>query len=171
MWNSSVGSYWDATLALADVDGDGVDDVLVNANTSKCCVASGRNGRKLVESTVLPAYRDLGVVDYNGAIVVVGTKGRELLVVNAEDDAHLALLAVPMRPRRGARTRILWAAPQEGVDDERHSMAALAPAGLRRVARRRRKQARGRACPAGLGWGVDVGCRPEGRSSSRRSPT
>lgn len=127
VWNSPVGSYWDATLALADVDGDGVDDVLVNADTYKCRVVSGRDGSLLVDAALLPVYRHLAHVDYNGALVVVGQRGRELQVVDAEDDAHLALFGVPLRPGPGERTRVLWASPQAGLDEERRSMAALAP--------------------------------------------
>lgn len=136
IWKTSgVGGWWDANAAVADVDGDGRDDVLINANLWKAFLVDGTSGEQAGGPLILPAFDDLGPVDYNGAPVVVrrGVDGMRVLV--AQDDAHLSLMSVgePCGADPSCPARLFWASPQTHVDSERRSMAALAPISGERV--------------------------------------
>jgi hypothetical protein len=130
LWVSKIGTYWDATIAVWDINRDSIDDVILNSNASKGIILDGHTGQQIAEPTVLPKYGEMEVMDYNGAPVVVGAQrdGR-VKILNAEDDAHLSLLSI----NEGAESSfpyqmdILWAAPQSSPDDERFSMPAVAP--------------------------------------------
>ncbi len=128
LWESETGTYWDATIAVWDVNGDKVDDPILNYNIWKAFILDGRTGQKMSEPVVLPEYRDLGHVDYNGAPAVVGGTN-PVRILNAEDDGHLALLTVgaELSGTPGYQIKMLWAADQSAPDDERYSMAAIAP--------------------------------------------
>jgi hypothetical protein len=131
LWDSGIGTYWDATLAVGDVDGDDYGDVVFNDNVFKGFALDGRTGLQRADSAVLPAFQDLGNVDYNGALVVVGRGSDGLKFLDAGDDAHLALLVAPTPSPIGPppQTRVLWDLPQAAPDDERLSMPAVAPMG------------------------------------------
>ena len=134
-WISDSGTYWDATFAAGDADGDGLDDILFNYNAWKGYLLKGSTGRLLTEPVNLPVYEKLESVDYNGALVALGAVGQDgsFLVLNAEDNAHLALLSV----ERDALGLVLvpvaesWSIEQALPDDERRSMVAVAPVGRR----------------------------------------
>lgn len=130
LWRSSgAGGYWDANAVVTDVDGDGRDDVLINANIWKAFVVSGANGEEIGGPVILPAYGALGLVDYNGAPIVVRRSADGVRVLIAQDDAHLSLVSVGGACDTPAPcpARVVWASPQTSVDSERRSMAALAP--------------------------------------------
>ncbi len=127
LWESTEGSYWDASLAVWDWNHDGVPDVVTNYNTSKATILNGANGDVLCESITAPQYGNLGYVDYNGVPVLVDDDNdgtAEILI--GEDDAHMMLLE-PCTA--SSPTTIRWAVDQASIDDERGSMPALAPVG------------------------------------------
>jgi outer membrane protein assembly factor BamB len=129
LWRSDTGTYWDGVVTCWDVDGDGIDDAIVNWNTLKCIVVNGRTGETLAEGTRLPPFRELGEVNYNGVpIVASGHEGR-IEIVNSEDDAHLAGLTLHGSSAAGAscEAEVRWSLEQSVIDDERRSMSALAP--------------------------------------------
>lgn len=129
LWHSREGTYWDGVVACWDVDGDGVDDAIVNWNSDKCFVVGGRTGQRLGKSTRLPPFRDLGNVDYNGVPIVAGERDGRTEIVNSEDDAHLAGLTLRGSSASGdsCEAEVRWSLEQARIDDERHSMSALAP--------------------------------------------
>jgi len=132
IWTSDVGTYWDASFAVGDADRDGLDDIVFNYNVWKGFILKGLSGAELAEPVVLPPYRDLGDVDYNGAPIVLGPMGGDrFLFLNSEDNAHLSLLSVPADPASSAPfpTAVSWSIEQSSPDDERYSAAAVAPIG------------------------------------------
>ena len=131
-WSSDSGTYWDASFAVGDADQDGLDDVVFNYNQWKGFVLKGLSGGDLAEPAVLPTYRGLNIVDYNGAPIVLGSMGGErFLLLNSGDDAHLSLLSVAAGPgmRHAVEAVESWSVEQASPDDERNSMAAVAPLG------------------------------------------
>jgi len=130
LWRTSgPGGYWDASAVVTDVNGDGRDDVLINANIWKAFVVSGASGEEIGGPVILPAYGVLGPVDYNGAPIVIRRGADGVRVLIAQDDAHLSLVSVGGACDTPAPcpARVVWASPQRSVDLERRSMAALAP--------------------------------------------
>jgi outer membrane protein assembly factor BamB len=130
VWRAAgLGGYWDANLAVADVSGDGRDDVIVNANVWKAFLVSGASGDLIGKPALMPPFQDLGRVDYNGAPVFVrrGRDGARILI--AQDDAHLSLVnaGAACGTSEPCPASVVWSSPQGGVDAERRSMAALAP--------------------------------------------
>jgi len=134
IWTSDVGTYWDASFAVGDADSDGHDDIVFNYNVWKGFILKGLSGAELAEPVILPPYRDLGDVDYNGAPIVLGPMGGDrFLFLDSEDDAHLSLLSVAAGPASSAPfpAAISWSIEQSSPDDERYSAAAVAPIGSR----------------------------------------
>jgi outer membrane protein assembly factor BamB len=133
LWSSPVGTYWDGTLAVFDHDQDGFDDVAFNWNVLKAFVLSGPTGSDLSDPVLLPTFGELGSVDYNGALIETGLNEEgNPQILNAEDDAHAALLTVSRTPEGpGCSTTIVWTQEQDEVDDQRHAMPAVAPNGPR----------------------------------------
>lgn len=132
IWTSDVGTYLDASFAVGDADRDGLDDIVFNYNVWKGFILKGLSGAELAEPVVLPPYRDLGDVDYNGAPIVLGPMGGDrFLYLNSEDDAHLSLLSVAAGPASSAPfpAATSWSIEQSSPDDERYSAAAVAPIG------------------------------------------
>jgi outer membrane protein assembly factor BamB len=132
VWASDVGTYWDGSFAVADVNQDGRDDLVFNYNAWKGFVLDGASGRPLVDPVVLPSYNNLESVDYNGAPIALGSMGgRSFLFLDSGDDAHLALLSADSKP--GDTDPVAagnpWSLEQAAPDDERYSMAAVAPLG------------------------------------------
>jgi outer membrane protein assembly factor BamB len=87
---------------------------------------------ELAEPVILPLYRDLGSVDYNGAPIVLGPMGGDrFLFLDSEDNAHLSLLSVAADPASSAPfpAATSWSIEQSSPDDERYSAAAVAPIG------------------------------------------
>ncbi len=100
LWRSGVGTFWDATLAVSDFDGDGRDDVIFNWNSQKGIILDGRTGDQRAMPVALPEFSNLDQVDYNGAPIVIGQRGADgLQFLNACDNAHLSLLPQPVRLR------------------------------------------------------------------------
>jgi outer membrane protein assembly factor BamB len=132
VWNSGVGTYWDGSIAVGDADQDGLDDVVFNYNQWKGFVLKGLSGAPLSDAAILPAYQDLEIVDYNGAPIVLGSLGGSpFLFLDSGDDAHLAMLMVSAGsgiPDPVAAVES-WSVEQASPDDERYSMAAVAPLG------------------------------------------
>jgi outer membrane protein assembly factor BamB len=132
IWTSDVGTYWDASFAVGDADRDGLDDIVFNYNVWKGFILKGLSGVELAEPVILPPYRDLGDVDYNGAPIVLGPMGGgRFLFLDSEDDAHLSLLSVAAGPASLAPfpAAVSWSIEQSSADDERYSAAAVAPIG------------------------------------------
>lgn len=131
LWCSSIGSFWDAALAVRDLDADGLDDIVFNFNNLKASVLSGRDGRVLAEPGLMPDYRNLGAVDYNGAPILMGPGSNGMQeILDAEDNAHLSLFSFRMTPgRRSGIVSRVWDAEQANVDDQRYSMATAVPFG------------------------------------------
>jgi len=123
LWRSSEGTYWNATMAVWDFDGDGFQDIAYNYDQTKGIIASGRNGRLLSCGISIGNYKNMGRVDYNGALSAVPVNGRVSLL-NAEDDAHMAKMHFH---GESSATVMEWKAPQHSIDDERSSMGAVAP--------------------------------------------
>ena len=133
LWSGPVGTYWDGTFAVFDFDQDGFDDIAFNWNVSKAFLLSGQTGSDLSDPVVLPPFGSLGWVDYNGTPIVTGLDETGTpQILNAEDDAHAALLSVVRNAGEpGCSAAIVWTAPQDEVDDQRYSMPAVAPNGHR----------------------------------------
>lgn len=125
LWRQNDGTYWDGTFAVADFDGDGIDDIVETNNIEKGRVLSGLDGGTIVEPSGVPLFHNLNRVDYNGSPIVFDANGDgapEVLI--AEDDAHMLMLRVSVARRQ---SNILWSREQAVLDDERWSMAAVAP--------------------------------------------
>lgn len=124
LWTSEYGTAGDGTFAVFDFNHDGVDDVAFNSTTDKAIVINGIDGSLLSAPALLPPYGVLGYVDYNGVPVAIDVDG-SAYVLDVEDNAHIALL----RPAAiaGGMSEVIWAEPQAAIDDERRSMAAVAP--------------------------------------------
>ncbi|MCU1349678.1 MAG: hypothetical protein JWO56_2708 [Acidobacteria bacterium] len=125
LWSKPTGTYWDGTFAVADMDGDGIDDIISNQNIEKGRVISGHDGETIVEPSDVPPYHNLLRVDYNGSPIIFDANGDgqpDILI--AEDNAHMMMLRVSI-PRR--ISTMLWAREQAVLDDERWSMPAIAP--------------------------------------------
>ena len=133
LWSSPVGTFWDGTFAVFDHDQDGFDDVAFNWTVSKALVLSGPTGSELSDPVLLPPFGALGWVDYNGALIETGLNDAGTpQILNAEDDAHAALLSVSWTPEgSGCSTSIVWTQEQDEVDEQRHGMPAVAPNGPR----------------------------------------
>ncbi len=130
LWWADQGPYWDATYAVADFDGDGVDDVVYNYNTDKARVISGVDGHLLSRPVTLPVYRQLNYIDYNGAPIVlnIGPNGSPD-VIDVEDNGHVARIR-PIVNGDDPHSEIIWSIEQAVLDDERTQMPAAADAGF-----------------------------------------
>ena len=125
LWRQNEGTYWDGTFAVADFDGDGIDDIVETNNVAKGRILSGLDGGSIVEPSGIPLFHNLNRVDYNGAPIVFDANGDGLPeVLIAEDNAHMLMLRVSVARRQSS---ILWSREQAVLDDERWSMAAVAP--------------------------------------------
>ncbi|MEO8433033.1 MAG: PQQ-binding-like beta-propeller repeat protein [Acidobacteriota bacterium] len=131
LWCSTMGAFWDAAPAIWDFNRDGYDDLTLNFNNSKSILLDGRTGQEWGRPVVLPQWEHLGWVDYNGAPSVAGVDpSGAVRIVNSGDDAHLALLHADVtKGTAAAAITQVWAVPQSRPDDQRYSMAAIAPAG------------------------------------------
>jgi outer membrane protein assembly factor BamB len=125
LWRGNEGPSWDGTFAVADFDGDGVDDIASNFNTAKGRIVSGLDGGTIAEPSGSPKFRDLVYVDYNGSPVIFDANGDGFPeILDAEDNAHMMMLRVSMARRQSS---ILWSREQVVLDDERWSMPGIAP--------------------------------------------
>ena len=124
-WRQTPGTFWDGTFAIADFDGDGIDDIAVSYFIDKGRVLSGLDGGTISEPSGSPKFNNLSYVDYNGSPVIFDANGDgEPEILITEDNAHMMMLRVSMARHR---TSLLWAREQVVLDDERWSMAAVAP--------------------------------------------
>lgn len=128
LWTARRGPWYDATLAVADFNGDGIDDVLYNYQLEKGRLLNGVDGREMAASfPILPVYDDLGNVDYAGAPVILDVDDDAIPeFLNVEDDAHTAMFR--WNGTTSEWTEV-WIASQASLDDERWQMPAAAPYG------------------------------------------
>ena len=128
LWSSALGPFWDATYATGDIDHDGYDDVAFNLHIQKARVLSGRNGQLLSNYAVLPEYEQLGLIDYNGSLLLFDANGDGSVdLLNGDDNAHLALLHPLPSAESPGDTEVVWSLPQPAIDSQRGSMPAVAP--------------------------------------------
>jgi len=123
--SSPVGTFWDATFAVADFDDNAFGEVTFNYDIEKGAVLRLDTCEQITDSTQLPPHSFLGSVDYNGAPVIAAMDDDFVYVLNNEDNAHMALFRYLRSNPQAAE--LVWSVEQPALDDERNSAAAVAP--------------------------------------------
>ncbi|HWS70506.1 MAG TPA: VCBS repeat-containing protein, partial [Thermoanaerobaculia bacterium] len=69
-WRQNEGTFWDGTFAVADFDGDGIDDIATTYTIEKGRVISGLDGGTISQPSGIPKFNNLVYVDYNGSPII-----------------------------------------------------------------------------------------------------